>query len=130
MTAPVLSVTNLVKHFPRHSKGLFRRQIGEVHAVCDVSFSLLPGETLGLVGESGCGKTTTARMLLGLIPPTSGTAHVLGHDIATEGGAIRAAVGYLPEHDCLPPDVSASDFVVHLAMMSGLPRVAARERAA
>ena len=55
---------------------------------------------------------------------------MLGHDIATEGGAIRALVGYLPEHDCLPPDVSASDFVVHLAMMSGLPRVAARERAA
>ena len=55
---------------------------------------------------------------------------MLGHDIATEGEAIRAAVGYLPEHDCLPPDVSASDFVVHMAMMSGLPRVAARERAA
>ena len=55
---------------------------------------------------------------------------MLGHDIATDGEAIRAAVGYLPEHDCLPPDVSASDFVVHMAMMSGLPRVAARERAA
>ncbi len=64
------------------------------------------------------------------MPPTGGSAQVLGHDIATEGEAIRAAVGYLPEHDCLPPDVSASDFVVHLAMMSGLPRVAARERAA
>ena len=60
----------------------------------------------------------------------AGAREVLGHDIATEGEAIRAAVGYLPEHDCLPPDVSASDFVVHLAMMSGLPRVAARERAA
>ena len=55
---------------------------------------------------------------------------MLGLDIAGEASGIRARVGYLPEHDCLPPDVSASDFVVHLAMMSGLPRVAARERAA
>ena len=88
------------------------------------------GGTTGLVGANGAGKSTLLKILLGLIPPTGGRAEVLGHDIATEGGAIRAAVGYLPEHDCLPPDVSASDFVVHLAMMSGLPRVAARERAA
>ena len=88
------------------------------------------GGTTGLVGANGAGKSTLLKILLGLIPPTGGRAEVLGHDIATEGEAIRAAVGYLPEHDCLPPDVSASDFVVHLAMMSGLPRVAARERAA
>ncbi|HYN67712.1 MAG TPA: ABC transporter ATP-binding protein [Ornithinibacter sp.] len=88
------------------------------------------GGTTGLVGANGAGKSTLLKILLGLIPPTGGRAEVLGHDIATEGEAIRGAVGYLPEHDCLPPDVSASDFVVHLAMMSGLPRVAARERAA
>ena len=88
------------------------------------------GGTTGLVGANGAGKSTLLKILLGLIPPTGGRAEVLGHDIATEGEAIRAAVGYLPEHDCLPPDVSASDFVVHMAMMSGLPRVAARERAA
>jgi ABC-2 type transport system ATP-binding protein len=88
------------------------------------------GGTTGLVGANGAGKSTLLKLLLGLIPPTGGRAEVLGHDIATEGEAIRAAVGYLPEHDCLPPDVSASDFVVHMAMMSGLPRVAARERAA
>ena len=55
---------------------------------------------------------------------------MLGHDIEHEGAAIRRLVGYMPEHDCLPPDVSASDFVVHMARMSGLPRAAARERAA
>ena len=55
---------------------------------------------------------------------------MLGHDIATEGEAIRRLVGYMPEHDCLPPDVSASDFVVHMARCPGCPTSAARERAA
>src|SRR5690606_5195741 len=88
-----------------------------------------PGIT-GLVGANGAGKSTLIKILLGMIRPTGGRAEVLGSDIATQGQLIRSAVGYLPEHDCLPPDVSASDFVVHLAMMSGLPRVAAREGAA
>lgn len=69
---PVLAVRNLVKHFPVRSKGIVRRQIGDVHAVCDVSFDLYPNETLGLVGESGCGKTTTARLLMKLLSATSG----------------------------------------------------------
>jgi peptide/nickel transport system ATP-binding protein/oligopeptide transport system ATP-binding protein len=72
MTAaqPVLSVRNLVKHFSVRGHGLARSPAGEVHAVCDVSFDLYPHETLGLVGESGCGKSTTARVLLNLQPPT------------------------------------------------------------
>ena len=69
---PLLSVRNVVKHFPIRSKGLVRRQIGAVQAVSDVSFELAEGETLGLVGESGCGKSTTARVVLNLIPATSG----------------------------------------------------------
>jgi ABC-2 type transport system ATP-binding protein len=105
------------------------KDYGPVLALDALTVDIVPGIT-GLVGANGAGKSTLLKILLGLIPPTTGRAEVLGHDIATEGGAIRAAVGYLPEHDCLPPDVSASDFVVHLAMMSGLPRVAARERAA
>ena len=105
------------------------KDYGSVLALDALTLDIGAGTT-GLVGANGAGKSTLLKLLLGLIPPTGGRAEVLGHDIATEGEAIRAAVGYLPEHDCLPPDVSASDFVVHLAMMSGLPRVAARERAA
>ncbi len=105
------------------------KDYGSVLALDRLTVAIAPGVT-GLVGANGAGKSTLIKILLGLIPPTAGRAQVLGHDIATEGPAIRAAVGYLPEHDCLPPDVSASDFAVHMAMMSGLPRVAARERAA
>ena len=68
----VLRVEGLVKHFPVRSKGVIRRRIGDVHAVCGVSLDLAERETLGLVGESGCGKTTTARLLLNLLPATAG----------------------------------------------------------
>ncbi len=68
----VLRVEGLVKHFPVRSRGVIRRRIGEVHAVCGVSLDLQERETLGLVGESGCGKTTTARLLLSLVPATAG----------------------------------------------------------
>src|SRR3954471_24740856 len=78
---PVLAVKNLVKHFPVRSRGLVRRQVGDVHAVCDVSFDLLHHETLGLVGESGCGKTTTGRLLLNLIKATSGSVVYSGQDL-------------------------------------------------
>jgi ABC-2 type transport system ATP-binding protein len=70
------------------------------------------------------------KILLGLLPATAGSATVLGLDVATAGGRIREAVGYMPEHDCLPPDVTATSLVVHLARMSGLPTAAARERTA
>ncbi|HYZ08853.1 MAG TPA: oligopeptide/dipeptide ABC transporter ATP-binding protein [Pseudonocardiaceae bacterium] len=80
---PVLSVRNLVKHFPVRGRGLLRRQVGEIHAVCDVSFDLHAHETLGLVGESGCGKTTTARVLLNLQPATSGQVHYQGIELTS-----------------------------------------------
>jgi len=72
MTAPLLRVRDLVKHFPLRG-GILRREVGRVHAVDGVSFELASGETLGLVGESGCGKSTTGRCILRLIEPTSGS---------------------------------------------------------
>ena len=78
---PILEVKGLVKHFPITQGIIFQRQIGTVKAVDDVSFSLYPGETLGLVGESGCGKSTTARTILRLEEPTAGEAYFRGRDI-------------------------------------------------
>src|SRR5262249_56908411 len=67
----LLSVQNLKKYFPIKS-GVLRRHIGDIRAVDDISFDVKQGETLGLVGESGCGKSTTARVILRLLPPTGG----------------------------------------------------------
>ena len=78
---PILEVRNLVKHFPLTSSGVIRRRIGDVHAVCDISFELQPGETLGLVGESGCGKSTTGRAILRLTEPTSGEVRFEGNNL-------------------------------------------------
>jgi oligopeptide/dipeptide ABC transporter ATP-binding protein len=78
--APILEVIDLVKHFPVRG-GLFGRRQGAVFAVDGLSFSVLPGETLGMVGESGCGKSTAARMIVKLIEPTSGTIRLQGRDI-------------------------------------------------
>ncbi|MGL5827927.1 MAG: ABC transporter ATP-binding protein [Nocardioides sp.] len=102
---------------------------GAVRALSNLEMTQGAGVT-GLVGANGAGKSTLIKILLGLLRPTAGRVSVLGHDPVTDGPAIRRAVGYMPEHDCLPPDVSASDFIVHLAQTSGLPRTAARERTA
>jgi ABC-type oligopeptide transport system ATPase subunit len=83
---PLVSVRNLVKHFPI-KKGIFSRTVGHVKAVDNVSFDIFPHETLGVVGESGCGKTTAGRTLLRLIEPSSGEAFFKGQDLFKLGGA-------------------------------------------
>jgi ABC-2 type transport system ATP-binding protein len=111
------------------ARGLTKRYGGTVTALDDLTVTIEPGIT-GLIGANGAGKSTLIKILLGLLEPTSGHAYVLGRDCATDGFAIRTMTGYMPEHDCLTPDVSATDLVTHLGRMSGLPMTAARERAA
>jgi oligopeptide transport system ATP-binding protein len=90
MTDSLLRVDNLVKHFPVKG-GLLRREVGRVHAVDGVSFDLGSGETLGLVGESGCGKSTTGRCILRLIEPTSGEVWFAGRNVtALDRKSLRA----------------------------------------
>jgi oligopeptide/dipeptide ABC transporter ATP-binding protein len=83
---PIMEVRDLVKHFPITS-GFFQRKVGAVQAVNGVSFDVMRGETLGLVGESGCGKSTTARLLLRLLDPTGGSVKYQGEEIATAKGS-------------------------------------------
>lgn len=77
----LVEVDKLVKHFPVRGGGLVRRTVGHVQAVDGVSLTLRRGQTLGLVGETGCGKSTLARCIAGLVPATSGTVRFEGHDI-------------------------------------------------
>jgi peptide/nickel transport system ATP-binding protein/oligopeptide transport system ATP-binding protein len=81
----LLSVRDLTKHFPITKGALLRRRVGEVHAVDGVSFDVESGETFGLVGESGCGKSTTARLILKLLPPTAGSVELNGSNILALG---------------------------------------------
>jgi ABC-2 type transport system ATP-binding protein len=114
----LISIRSLTKRYP-----------GGVTALDGLTVEIEPG-IVGLVGSNGAGKSTLLKVLLGLVDATDGTATVFDLDVRTHGTDIRQYVGYMPEHDCLPPDASATDVVSHLALMSGLPRVAARERTA
>ena len=111
------------------ARGLTKRYGTTVMALDELTVSVEPGIT-GLIGANGAGKSTLIKILLGLLEPTEGKASVLGHDCVSDGFAIRTLTGYMPEHDCLPPDVTATEFVTHLGRMSGLPATAAKERAA
>jgi ABC-2 type transport system ATP-binding protein len=118
------------QHSPVIETGaLTLRYPGAITALDELTVTVLPGVT-GLVGANGAGKSTLIKILLGLLRPTSGQASVLGRDTTRDSEQIRSLTGYMPEHDCLPPDVTATEFVTHLGRMSGLPATAAKERAA
>ncbi|NMO51073.1 ABC transporter ATP-binding protein [Actinoplanes sp. TBRC 11911] len=101
---------------------------GGVTALSDLTVDVDAG-VIGLVGANGAGKSTFIKIMLGLIAPSSGGVRVFDLDPVAETDKVRARVGYMPENDCLPPDVSAAEFVTHMGRLSGLPKTAARERA-
>ncbi|MFG1671474.1 ABC transporter ATP-binding protein [Streptomyces sp. Y7] len=92
MAEPILEVSGLVKHYPLTRGVLFRKEVGSVRAVDGVDFTLHRGETLGIVGESGCGKSTVARMLVNLERPTAGSIKYKGEDITRLSGRALKAV--------------------------------------
>lgn len=104
------------------------KRFGAVQALDDVSVELTAPAT-GLLGANGAGKSTLMKALLGLVPPDAGRVEVLGIDAARHPGEIRRRLGYMPERDCLPLEMTARDLVVHMAELRGLPRRAAVLRA-
>jgi oligopeptide/dipeptide ABC transporter ATP-binding protein len=134
--APVLEVEGLCKHFPVR-KGLLRRTVAHVYAVDDVSFTIGAGETLGLVGESGCGKTTVGRTIMRLIEPTAGTIRLDGHDVTrlgkTDFRPFRREIQIIFQDpfSSLNPRKRAGDIVGEPLKVHGvLARKARRERVA
>jgi oligopeptide transport system ATP-binding protein len=124
-TRPLLEVTDLIKHYPLRS-GILHRKAGTVHAVDGVSFSLDVGETLGLVGESGCGKSTVARSVLRLVEPTSGSIRIDGTDIThlskTELRPVRRSmqIVFQDPFASLNPRMTAGDIVGEPLSVHGL----------
>ena len=113
----LVNVENLKMHFPVTSGVIMQREIGQVKAVDDVSFFVRKGETLGLVGESGCGKTTTGRAVLQLYKPTSGKVQFNGQELtelnANEMRAMRKEVQIIFQdpYGSLNPRMSAGDII-------------------
>jgi oligopeptide/dipeptide ABC transporter ATP-binding protein len=125
VSAPVIAVEGLKKHFPV-KKGLLRRTVGQVFAVDGISFSIDRGETLGLVGESGCGKSTVARTVLRLVEPTAGAISIGGQDITRLGKtALRPyrremQIIFQDPFSSLNPRMTAGDIVGEPLSVHGL----------
>ncbi len=115
-TAPLLRLDGVSKRYP------------SVTALDDLTIEI-PRGRIGLVGANGAGKTTTFRLLLGLAHPSAGRVEVCGIDVAEDPVGVRARLGYMPEHDCLPLDQTAADVVSTFGELSGLPARASRQRA-
>jgi len=133
---PLLQVTDLTKHFPI-KRGLLSRTVGQVRAVDGVSFSIQAGEVLGLVGESGCGKTTTGRCILRLIEPTSGSVRFEGREVTTlPRRALRALrremqIVFQDPYSSLNPRLTVGSMLGEALAIHRLARgAAARERVA
>jgi ABC-2 type transport system ATP-binding protein len=104
------------------------KQFKDVLALDDVSLDI-PGGRIALLGPNGAGKSTLIKIILGLIAPDSGNGKVLGHDLVEGAIEIRKRIGYMPEHDCLPEDMTGVNFVAIMGRLSGMPKTKAMERA-
>jgi ABC-2 type transport system ATP-binding protein len=111
-----------------HASGLTMTYPGGSNALMGLTVDV-PAGSVGLVGANGAGKTTLFRLMLGLMHPTSGVLEVAGRRVADDPVGVRSRLGYMPEHDCLPLDQSASDVVSTFGELAGLPARAARQRA-
>jgi len=112
----MLEIRHLVKHF------------GPLKAVDDISFTVPRGEVLGFLGPNGAGKSTTMKMITGFLAPTSGTAIVCGHDIATQPIPAKRCIGYLPEGAPAYPDMTPADFLDFIAHIRGYTGSEAKRR--
>ena len=130
----VLRVTDLAKHYPLTKGAVFRRRVGTVRAVDGVSFELRAGEVLALVGESGCGKTSTLMEILGLNTPTAGSIEVLGQDVTTLDRAGRKAIRrdmqvvFQDPIASLDPRLPVGDVIAEPLMVHGVPAARRSER--
>jgi ABC-2 type transport system ATP-binding protein len=104
------------------------RWYGTFQALCDVNLRLPPGR-VGLLGPNGAGKSSLLKILLGLLPPSSGGGRVLGHDLHGDGTALRRLVGYMPEADALVPGLRGAEYVALAGELYGMPRLEAQRRA-
>ncbi len=105
-------------------KGLTKVYKGKVRALAGIDLDIQPSGMFGLLGVNGAGKTTLMRILAGLLQPTSGTAHVMGHDVRSDRGkqAIKALLGYLPQELGLYPNLTAREFLEYIAVLKGVSR--------
>ena len=131
---PLLMVEHLTKHFPVRG-GLLNRQVATVQAVDDISFSVRKGETLGIVGESGCGKSTTARLLMRLLQPDAGSVVFDGDQVGDKRGIAisdmrrQMQMVFQDSYTSLNPRMTMADSIAYAPRMHGLPRKQAYERA-
>ncbi|MEU5690778.1 ABC transporter ATP-binding protein [Actinosynnema sp. NPDC020468] len=125
---PIVVASGLVKHYKVRGSGLFRRDRGELHAVCDVSFDLSAGETLGLVGESGSGKSTIAKLLMSLEKPTGGVVRLDGEPLGGRRHARDLQIVFQDPMNSLDPRMTAADLVAEPLRINGMGRREARAR--
>src|SRR6185369_8735674 len=118
---PVVEAKDLRRVYKTHT-GTIRRRVKEIEAVKGVSFEIEKGELFGLLGPNGAGKTTAIKMLITLLPPTSGTAQVAGFDINRNAGKVRRVIGYVPQMISVDPSLSGYENLLIIAKLYDIPR--------